>query len=209
MRGLSTRKRRLAFIGVLVSAGVVLRGSGGGLLLIVALLVRIDAAVPMPGVTWPEAEDHFGRLVRARRRARLWRRLRGLAPEGLEGFDDREGWGRTAARRPLGVHPIPIHSISGTVEALKGRTFDRTLRPGRASAEHWKRLWIAQAHGAPMPPVSVYRIGDRHVLRDGHPRASVPRGLGLPAIDAEIVELLPPGLSSRSPAGPSSRARGT
>jgi hypothetical protein len=209
MRGLSTRKRRLALIGLLLAAAVVLGGSGGGLLLIVALLVTIDAAVPMPGVTWPEAEDHFGRLVRARRRARLWRRLRGLAPEGLEVFDDREGWALTAARRPLGVHPIPIDSISGTVEALKGQTFDRELRPDRASAEHWKRLWIAQAHGAPMPPVSVYRIGERHVLRDGHHRASVARELGLSTIDAEVVELLPPCVSSRSPAGPSSRARGT
>src|SRR3954452_6672223 len=209
MRGLSTRKRRLAFIGVLVAAGVVLRGSGGGLLLIVGLLVTIDAAVPMPGGTWPEAEDHFGRLVRARRRARLWRRLRGLAPEGLEVFDDREGWALTAARRPLGVHPIPIDSISGTGEALKGQTFDRELRPGRASAEHWKRLWIAQAHGAPMPPVSVYRVGERHVLRDGHHRASVAREMGLSTIDADVVELLAPCVSSRSPAGPSSRARGT
>jgi hypothetical protein len=208
MRGLSTRKRRLALIGVLVAAAAVLRGSGGGLLLIVALLVTIDGAVPMPGVTWPEAEDHFGRLLRARRRARAWQRLRGLAPEGLEVFDDGEGWAATAARRPLGVHPIAIESITGTVEAVKGRAFDRELRPDRASAEHWKRLWIAQAHGAPMPPVSVYRVGDRHVLRDGHHRASVARELGLGTIDAEVVELLPPCVSSRSPGGPSSRARG-
>jgi hypothetical protein len=209
MRRLSTRKPRLALIGLFVAAGVVLGGSGGELLLVLALLVTVDAVVPMPGVTWPEAEDHFGRLVRARRRARLWRRLRGLAPEGLEVLDDRSGWAVTAARRPLGVCPIAVASITGTVEDVKARDFDRELRPARASAEHWKRLWIAQAHGAEMPPVSVYRVGDRHMLRDGHHRASVARELGLSTIDAEVVELLPPCVSSRSPAGPSSRARGT
>jgi hypothetical protein len=209
MRELSRRKRRLALLGVLVAVGVVLRGSGGGLLLIAALLVAVDAVVPMPGVTYAEAEDHFGRLVRARRRARVWRRLRGRAPEMLEVLDDHEGWATTAARRSLGVQPIPIGSITGTVEEAKARVFDRELRPDRASAEHWKRLWMAQTHGAQVPPVSVYRVGRGHVLRDGHHRASVARELGLGTIDAEVVELLPQCVSSRSPAGPSSRARGT
>jgi hypothetical protein len=210
MRELSRRKRRLTLLGLLLAGAVALRGSGGGLLAVVALLVAVDAVVPMPGVTYAEAEDHFGRLVRARRRARVWRRLRGRAPDVLEVLDDREGWALTAARRPLGVQPIAIASITGTVEDVKARTFDRELRPDRASAEHWKRLWMAQAHGAGVPPISVYRVGGRHILRDGHHRASVARELGLGTIDAEVVELVPQcGVSSRSPGGPSSRARGT
>ena len=207
MPELSPRTRRaLAPAGVLALAAVAVGGSVGGLLSIGALLVIVDAVVPMPGVTWPEAEARFERLVRARRRARLRRRLRGLPAERLEVIDDRTGWAGLAARRPLGVVPIPVDSIDATVEEVKAQAFDTEFRPDRSSGEHWKRLWMAQAHGAPMPPVSVYRVGARHVVRDGHHRVSVARERGLTVIDADVVELV---VSSRSPAGPSSRARGT
>ena len=209
MRELSNRKGRLALVGLLAAAGLAVRGSGGGLLWIVAGLVVLDTVVPMPGVTWPEAEDRFRRLLRARRRARLRRRVHGLAPERLEVLDDRAGWAGPATRRPLGVQAIPLDSITGTVEEVKAEAFDAAFRPQRGSAEHWKRLWMAQSRGAPMPPISVYRVGGRHVVRDGHHRVSVARELGLTAIDADVVELVDPCVSSRSPAGPSSRARGT
>jgi hypothetical protein len=203
MARLSRRTALLA--GGLAVAAIAVRGSIGGLLGIAALLVLLDAVIPMPGVTWPEAEDRFTRLVRARGRARL----RGLAPERLEVVDDRAGWALVAARRALGVRAIPIDSITATVEDVKAQAFDREFRPDRASGEHWKRLWMAQARGAAMPPISVYRVGDRHVVRDGHHRVSVARERGLTVIDAEVVELLDQCVSSRSPAGPSSRARGT
>jgi hypothetical protein len=198
------RGPRLALVGALAVAAPVVGGPPGGLLAIVAGLVALDAAVPMPGVTWSEAEDRFARVQRARRRARMRRRA-----EGLEVLDDRAGWAASAARRQLGVQPIAVDSITGTVELAKARTFDRAFRPDRGSAEHWKRLWMAQARGAPMPPISVYRVGEEHVVRDGHHRVSVARDLGLGAIDADVVELAGPRISSRSPAGPSSRARGT
>ena len=155
-----------------------MRGSLGGLLGIAAVLLLLDAAIPMPGRTWPEAEDRFTRLVRARGRARLRRRLRGLAPERLEVLDDRAGWALVAVRRPLGVRPIAIDSITATVEDGKAEAFDHEFRPGRASAEHWKRLWMAQSRGATLPPISVYRVRERHVVRDGHHRVSVARGAG-------------------------------
>jgi hypothetical protein len=195
--------------GVLAAAAIAVRGSTGGLLGIVALLVLLDAVIPMPGVTSPEAEDRFTGLVRARGRARLRRRLRGLAPRSLAVVDDRAGWALVAARRHLGVRPIPIDSITATVEDVKARAFDSEFRPSRASAEQWKRLWLAQARGAALPPISVYRVGEQHVVRDGHHRVSVARERGLTVIDADVVELLDQRVSSRSPVGPSSRARGT
>jgi hypothetical protein len=210
MAELSPRTRRRALLAAaLTVAAVAVRGSGGALLGIAALLVLLDAVVPMPGVTYPEAQDRFTRLARARGRERLWRRLRGLPPSRLEVLDDRAGWAGTAARRSLGVRPVAIASITATVEAGKAQAFDAEFRPARSSAERWKRLWLAQARGAALPPVSVYRVGGGHVVRDGHHRVSVARARGLTVIDAEVVELVPPGVSSRSPAGPSSRARGT
>jgi hypothetical protein len=190
-------------------AAVVVHGSIGALLGIAAVFVLLDAVIPMPGMTYPEAQDRFAALARARGRERLRRRLRGLPPRRLEVVDDRAGWALTAARRSLGVRLVPIASITATVEEVKAVAFDADLRPGRSSAEHWKRLWIAQARGAALPPISVYRVGAQHVLRDGHHRVSVARAQGLTAIDADVVELVAPCVSSRSPAGPSSRARGT
>ena len=194
---------------VLVAAAVAVRGPAGGLLAIAALLVLLDALVPMPGVTYPEAEDRFTRLMRARGASASGAGCAGCRRARLEVVDDRAGWALTAARRPLGVRPIPIASITATVEEVKAQAFDAEFRPDRASAEHWKRLWIAQARGAALPPISVYRVGAQHVVRDGHHRVSVARARGLTVIDAEVVELLPQCVSSRSPAGPSSRARGT
>jgi hypothetical protein len=157
--------RTLALAGWLAGRRWPVRGSLGGLLGIAAVLVLLDAAIPMPGRTWPEAEDRFTRLMRARGRARLRRRLRGLAPERLEVLDDRAGWALVAARRPLGVRPIAIDSFTATVEDGKAEAFDHEFRPGRASAEHWKPLWMAQSRGATLPPISVYRVRERHVVR--------------------------------------------
>jgi hypothetical protein len=116
-------------------------------------------------------------------------RVRRRAPERLDVLDDGSGAVAAAERRALGVQVIAIGSITGTVEELKARAFDRHFRPEAASSEHWKRLWLAQAHGATLPPISVYRLGDRHVVRDGHHRISVARDHGLLTIEADVVEL--------------------
>lgn len=65
---------------------------------------------------------------------------------------------------------------------------------------------MANRRGAPIPPISVYRLGDRHFVRDGHHRVSVAHSLGMAAIDAEVVELAPggalrPGKQVREDAG--------
>ena len=48
----------------------------------------------------------------------------------------------------------------------------------------------AAQHGTELPPISVYRVGEAHFVRDGHHRVSVARALGAIAIDAHVVELL-------------------
>ena len=48
---------------------------------------------------------------------------------------------------------------------------------------------MAGRRGAPIPPISVYRVGDRHFVDDGHHRVSVARSLGMAAIDAEVTEI--------------------
>jgi hypothetical protein len=181
--------RRLSACAAVAVAGVAVRGTLGMLLGIVAMLVLLDALVPMPPGTRSQADDRFRALVRERRRASRMQRVRRRPPERLEVLDDASGDVAAAERRALGVQVIAIGSITGTVEELKARAFDGAFRPQAASSEHWKRLWLAQAHGAPLPPISVYRLGDRHVVRDGHHRISVARDHGLLTIEADVVEL--------------------
>jgi hypothetical protein len=184
--------RRLTGSASLLAAAVVLGGTPGVLLGIVATLLLLDAVLPMPAGTRSQADDRFRAQVRRRRRARRLARLRGREPNCLEVLDDGAGWAATAERRALGVHAIAIDSVTGTAEALKARAFDGAFRPEADSKEHWKRLWLAHAHGAALPPISVYRVGGQHVVRDGHHRISVARDHGLLTIEADVVELVAP-----------------
>jgi hypothetical protein len=182
--------RRVSGAAALMAAAGLLRGTGGVLLGIVATLLLLDAMLPMPAGTRSQADDRFRALVRRRRRAHRMARLRGRAPDRLDVLDDGAGWAASAERRALGVQAIAIDSVTGTAEALKARAFDGAFRPEADSSEHWKRLWLAQAHGAALPPISVYRVGGQHVVRDGHHRVSVARDHGLVAIEADVVELV-------------------
>jgi hypothetical protein len=186
------RGQRLITCSLFVAVALIAGGLAGVLLVFFALVLVVDAVLPMPGHTWSEADDRFSRLVRRRWMAALERRLRRRGDERLEVFDDSAGWPSVAERRDLGVQAIAVDSITGTAEALKARSFDRCFRPERSSAEHWKRLWIAQARGAALPPISVYRVEDCHIVRDGHHRVSVALDQGLSMIEAEVVELRPP-----------------
>jgi hypothetical protein len=184
-------RSRLVASGGLVAAGIAVRGAGGVLLAMVAGIVLLDAVVPMPTGRPGEADERFRRLVRARRRHARLQRLRGRPVEALDVVDAGAGALAHAERRALGVQVIPVASVTGTVEHVKARAFDRRFRPDRASAERWTRLWLAHAHGAALPPISVYRLGGAHIVCDGHHRVSVARDHGLETIEAHVVELRP------------------
>jgi hypothetical protein len=171
------RGRRGWLVALLAGGAIALHDSAGVLLAIMALLVLVDALVPVPGERWALADERFRRLVRKR----------GRHPELLEVLDDRFGW----SRRELGVESIPLDSITGTVEHAKAAAFDRRFRPDRSCGGRWQRIWLAELDGIALPPIAVYRVGDRHIVRDGHHRVSAARDHGWSAIEAEVVELRP------------------
>jgi hypothetical protein len=72
-----------------------------------------------------------------------------------------------------------------------GRARDRAVPPERGCSEHSLRQWLAQARGAALPPIEVLRLGDEHIVRDGHHRVSVARDDRFTTIDADVVELGP------------------
>jgi hypothetical protein len=138
-----------------------------------------------------DAQTAFAREQRRRRRARAlgWLTRRRGAAGCLAALDDALNGGVPAMRRASGLHAIALESIAGTAERAKARTFDGRFRPRPTSRRRWERIWMAERRGAGLPPISVYRLGDRHFVRDGHHRVSVALSLGMAAIDAEVTEL--------------------
>lgn len=138
-----------------------------------------------------DAQTAFARERRRRRRTRAigWLLRRPKESGRLPSLDQALGAGPPASRRPLGGRPIALASIVGTAEAAKALAFDCCFRPPPVSRRRWESLWVAARRGAPLPPISVYRLGDQHFVSDGHHRVSVARALGMAAIDAEVTEL--------------------
>jgi hypothetical protein len=138
-----------------------------------------------------DAQTAFARELRRRRRDRVagWLTRRPQPCKRLASLEQALRHAPPAGRRPAGLSAIPLASIVGTAETAKTRSFDRRFRPPSSSRRRWEGLWMAGRRGAPLPPISVYRLGGEHFVRDGHHRVSVARSLGMTAIDAEVTDL--------------------
>jgi len=131
-----------------------------------------------------EAERAFDRAHRSWARARLANRLR------------RRGCrcGRLAIaaavtrspRATRGVREIPLEQITGTLEPHRAAQFDVAFRPAAIVRERWTRVWLAEARGVVLPPISVVPAGDGYAVRDGHHRVSVALARGAVTIDAVV-----------------------
>jgi hypothetical protein len=179
-------------LAVLVAFGAVafvLHGIVGFLLGFVAALVVIDRLLPTTGVLLGDAHHAYARLAR-RRRVAGWRRRLRRAPAG-EGHLRRlaGAFEEGAERHALGVRAIELASIVGTTEEEKAHGFDDCFRPPDWTRGRWELVWMARVRGTELPPISVYRVGAEHYVRDGHHRVSVARSLGDAQIEAEVVAL--------------------
>ena len=147
----------------------------------------------MGGTGFPgrDATDDF---LRARRRQTLRRLARRVArtPGDVDvilPFDEVVAELGRVGERELGLQVVALDSIVGTVDKPHG--FDREFRPTSSRVRgRWERIAQAMRRGEPIPPVSLYRVGDVHFVRDGHHRVSVARALGLRDIDAYVTEVL-------------------
>jgi hypothetical protein len=142
------------------------------------------------GFPTADAQDDFTRARRSQLLAELGRRLR-REPNDVAlilPFDEVvEALGR-AGEVELGLQTIPLDSIVGTVD--RTRDFDRDFRPTTTRVRgRWQRIAAAQRRGEAFPPISVYRVGDLHFVRDGHHRVSVAKSLGRDDIDANVTRV--------------------
>jgi hypothetical protein len=193
--------RRLLPAGVLAVLAPVIGGLMGVLIGFTAALLLLDRLLDRVfgrvGLGTPEAEHAFRRLAHEHSRASIERRLRHRPADSddLAYLPEDRGWVPVARRRPVGTVSIPVASIVGTVDRHKAATFDSSFRPPDFSRGRWTLMYRAARRGAQLPPISVYRVGERHFVRDGHHRVSVARAMGADWIDAIVVELVPSGLS--------------
>lgn len=188
-----------------LSAGAVLLGVP--LLALVAgfaaVALVVDVVFPVTGFLRVDSQHAFQRLVWQRRREafgkrRPWRHdhpCLEVLPGQLE---------RSANRRHLGIQPIALDSIVGTIEPEKAVSFDHAFRPPVWSRGRWELMWMARRRGDSLPPILVYRVGERHYVIDGHHRVSVERSLDAENIDADVIEILP---LSTDPGAPTQLAR--
>jgi hypothetical protein len=137
-----------------------------------------------------DAQEDFSRARRRATLAKLSDRLRGQPSDVnvILPFEEVvEALGRVS-ERALGLQTIRLDSIVGTVG--RTRDFDRSFRPtSNRLRPRWEGIANAQRRGKDLPPISVYRIGEMHFVRDGHHRASVARAQGRDSIDAYVTEV--------------------
>lgn len=137
-----------------------------------------------------DAQDDFSRARRSQLLAELGRRLR-REPDDVAlilPFDEVVDALGMVGEVPLGLQTIPLDSIVGTVD--RTRDFDRGFRPTTPRVRgRWQRIAAAQRRGESFPPISVYRVGDLHFVRDGHHRVSVAKSLGREDIDAYVTQV--------------------
>jgi hypothetical protein len=150
--------------------------------------VRRDTGFP-----GADAQDDFQRARRRQVMSQLARRLSrdSRDVDVILPFEEVvDALGRVEERY-VGLQTIELDSILGTVDRGAHGGFDRQFRPTTARVRaRWERIANAARRGEPLPPISVYRIGEVHFVRDGHHRVSVARALGRDTIDAYVVEVI-------------------
>jgi hypothetical protein len=183
--------RPAALPAALLAGGIAIGGFPGFLAGFIAAVLGIDRLLDrmhgFGGWGMDDAGRRFDRLARERRRN----------PSRCAYLPEDTGPAATAERRRLGVQPIEVCSIVGTVDAHKAEAFDAEFRPPPYGRVRWSQMCHAVQAGSELPPISVYRFEGRHYVRDGHHRVSVARALGTADIDADVTELVT-GASPRS-----------
>ena len=130
----------------------------------------------------------------------MGRRLRSIRrPRILPSLYDRYPAAASATRRPLGMQVVSVDRIVGTARHPSQNTDDflplSQLR-GRNWSGRWQRLNRAMQQLVTLPPVDLLRVGRDYYVVDGHNRVAAARRNGVVGLDADVVELLLPGVDS-------------
>jgi hypothetical protein len=95
------------------------------------------------------------------------------------------------ARIPLGVRPVRVKRIVGSAgKADKLGPDFLPLGKGPASANFHDILNVMKT-GEILPPITLYQLGNRYYVIDGHTRVAAAKSLGIDFLDADVIEALP------------------
>jgi hypothetical protein len=125
---------------------------------------------------------------------------RGASRRVLPSIYDDHPEATRAPRRSIGVMPVAIDDIVGTMRHPSQNTADFLPLP-RLRGENWRARWqrITRAMDrlTVLPPVELVRVGDDYYVADGHNRVAAARRLGAAEIDADVTQLVVPGKTPR------------
>jgi hypothetical protein len=122
----------------------------------------------------------------------------------LPSLFDRRPDALSASRHPRGVREVPIEAIVGTARHPTQNTADFLPLPslrGKNWEARWQRIVQAMDDLAILPPVDLLQVGREYWVVDGHNRIGAARRIGAVAIDADVTELLLPGMTAEGHGG--------
>ena len=105
----------------------------------------------------------------------------------------------TAPRRAIGLRPVPIDRIVGTLRHPSQNMADFRPLPrlrGQNWRGRWQRINRAMDRLEMLPSIDVVQVGDDYWVADGHNRVAAARAAGAVEIDADVTELVLPGIAS-------------
>ena len=115
----------------------------------------------------------------------------------LPSLYDRYPTAATALRRPRGLQIVPLDQIVGTTRHPSQNTADFLPLPslrGRNWQGRWQRITRATDDLSVLPAVELLQVGDDYYVSDGHNRVAAAREAGAVAVDADVTELILPGV---------------
>jgi hypothetical protein len=116
----------------------------------------------------------------------------------LPSLFDRHPEATRAPRRRVGLRSVPLERIVGTMRHPSQNTADFLPLP-KLRGENWRARWQrinrAMHNLAMLPPVDLVQVGDEYWVEDGHNRIAAARLAGAEEVDADITQLLVPGVS--------------
>lgn len=133
-----------------------------------------------------------------RRRRRGHTERRRLEREVLPSLYDRYPDATKAPRRRVGVASVPIERVVGTMRHPSQNTADFLPLPrlrGNNWLGRWQRINRALSRLDVLPPVDLVQIGEEYYVEDGHNRVAAARQAGATEIDADVTQLIVPGVT--------------
>jgi hypothetical protein len=140
----------------------------------------------------------LARAWRAWQRGRAGGRGRGDQRAVLPSIQDRYPQAGSAPRRRVGLRSVALDQIVGTMRHPSQNTADFLPLP-RLRGENWRARWQritrAMDHLVSLPPVDLVQVGDEYYVTDGHNRVAAALEAGGVEIDADVTQLVLPGIT--------------